>query len=198
MNKRKLWILELFVWILLIFSVTFVCVFVHNKNIREKYTYNVFFNDVDGLIKGSPVKIQGVQIGYISNIKLINDEVFITFVITDKEFKMPPKMVASVAFTGMGGSKSLELFVPDKNSKNKNYISTIEPMRLKDYFYYSSQTAQNIVSMTTDFMKMFDERTTKLVVNFIKKPQMLDDAHTILDNIQKGESNYINKRRNND
>lgn len=198
MSKRKLWIIELFVWILLIFSITFVCVFIHNKNIKDKYTYNVFFKDVDGLIKGSPVKIQGVQVGYISNIKVINDEVFITFIITDKDFKMPSKMVASVAFTGMGGSKSLELFVPEPNSKSKNYISTVEPMRLQDFYYYSSQTAQNIVTMTTDFMKMFDDRTTQIVTNFIRKPQMLDDAHKILDEVQKGETDYMNKRRNND
>lgn len=197
MSKRKLWIIELLVWILFIFSVTFVCVFVHNKDIKDKYTYNVFFKDVDGIIKGSPVKIQGVQVGYVSNIKVINDEVFITFVITDKDFKMPSKMVASVAFTGMGGSKSLELFVPEPNSKNKNYISTVEPMRLQDFYYYSNQTAQNIVIMTTGFMKMFNDKTTGIVTDFIKKPQMLNDAHKILDEVQKGEADYMNKRRNN-
>lgn len=197
MSKRKLWLIELFVWILLIFSITFVSVFIHNKNIKDKYTYNVFFKDVDGIIVGSPVKIQGVQVGHVSNIKLIDDEVFVKFIITEKNFKMPSKMVASVAFTGMGGSKSLELFVPEPNSKNKNFISTVEPMRLQDYYYYSSQTAQNIMIMTTDFMKMFDERTTKLVLSFIKKPQLLDDAHKILNEVQKGESEFMNKRRHN-
>ena len=148
MKKHLLWIAELFVWVLLIFSASFISLYVYNKNVREKHTYYVFFKDVDGLIKGSPVKIQGYQVGYVSDIAIVNDDVFITFIITDNELVMPDNIIATIAFTGMGGSKSLELSVPDKNTKVKNYITTVEPRRLQEFYVYQTQIAQNILTIS--------------------------------------------------
>ena len=96
MKKHLLWIVELLIWLLLIFLTAFVSLYVYNKNIREKHTYYVFFNDVDGLIKGSPVKIQGYQVGYVSDIAIVDEDVFITFIITDKDIIMPKKLAATV------------------------------------------------------------------------------------------------------
>lgn len=197
MSKHKIWLIEFLVWGLVIFSTIFVSLYVYNKNIREKHTYYVFFNDVDGLIKGSPVKIQGYQVGYVSNIAIVNEDVFITFIITDKKLEMPENLSATIAFTGMGGSKSLELFVPPEGSKAKNYITTIEPRRLQDFYFYQNQIARNIVTMTTNFLEMFDAKNTELLKNFIKTPTMLNDIHDTLDVIQQSESTYINKRREN-
>ncbi|MFR1503580.1 MAG: MlaD family protein [Opitutales bacterium] len=197
MSKHKIWLIEFLVWGLVIFSTIFVSLYVYNKNIREKHTYYVFFNDVDGLIKGSPVKIQGYQVGYVSNISIVNEDVFITFIITDKKLEMPENLSATIAFTGMGGSKSLELFVPPEGSKAKNYITTIEPRRLQDFYFYQNQIARNIVTMTTNFLEMFDAKNTELLKNFIKTPTMLNDIHDTLDVIQQSEATYINKRREN-
>ena len=197
MSKHKIWLIEFLVWGLVIFSTIFVSLYVYNKNIREKHTYYVFFNDVDGLIKGSPVKIQGYQVGYFSNIAIVNEDVFITFIITDKKLEMPENLSATIAFTGMGGSKSLELFVPPEGSKAKNYITTIEPRRLQDFYFYQNQIARNIVTMTTNFLEMFDAKNTELLKNFIKTPTMLNDIHDTLDVIQQSEATYINKRREN-
>lgn len=193
MKKHMLWLLELLVWGMIIFSAIFVSLYIYNKNVREKHTYYVFFHDVDGLIKGSPVKIQGYQVGYVSNISIVNEDAFITFIITEKELKMPENLSATVAFTGMGGSKSLELFVPKQNTKNQNYITTIEPRRLNDFYIYQNQIAQNLVNMTADFMKMFDDKTTNMVKNFIKNPEVLKEIHSTLDTIQKNEKQMLNK-----
>lgn len=193
MKKHMLWLLELLVWGMIIFSAIFVSLYIYNKNVREKHTYYVFFHDVDGLIKGSPVKIQGYQVGYVSNISIVNEDAFITFIITEKDLNMPENLSATVAFTGMGGSKSLELFVPKQNTKNQNYITTIEPRRLNDFYIYQNQIAQNLVNMTADFMKMFDDKTTNMVKNFIKNPEVLKEIHTTLDTIQKNEKQMLNK-----
>lgn len=194
MKKHILWLIELLVWGMLIFSVIFVSIYIYSKNVREKHTYYVFFNDVDGLIKGSPVKIQGYQVGYVSNISIVNEDVFITFIITDKELKLPENIAATVAFTGMGGSKSLELFVPKDKSKNKNYITTVEPRRINDFYIYQNQIAQNLVTMTSDFMKTFDDRTTGKIKDFIRKPLILNDINNTLDTIQKNEKEILKKR----
>ncbi len=193
MKKHLLWIAELFVWVLLIFSASFISLYVYNKNVREKNTYYVFFNDVDGLIKGSPVKIQGYQVGYVSDISFVDDDVFITFIITDKDIVMPKKIAATVEFTGMGGSKSLELYIPKEGSQAKNYISTIEPKRLQDFYIYQNQIARDIMTMTSNFMNMMTPQNTTTVVNFIKDPIALEQIHNILDIVQNKESDLIEK-----
>ena len=198
MNKRLLWIIEFIIWGLIIFSTLFVSLYVYNKNVREKHTYYVFFKDVDGLIKGSPVKIQGYQVGYVSDIAIVNDDVFITFIINDNELRIPDNIIETIAFTGMGGSKSLELSVPDKNTKVKNYITTVEPRRLQEFYVYQTQIAQNILTMTTSFMEMFDDRTTRLLKDFIRNPVMLHEARHTLDKVESSENTIINKWRNNE
>lgn len=195
MKKYSIWLTELLIWGLIIFSALFISLFVYTKNTRENYTYYVFFNDVDGLIKGSPVKIQGYQVGYVSNISLVNDEVFITFIITEKDVAMPEKMAATIAFTGMGGSKSLELFVPEKGSKINNYITAIEPRRLQDFYVYQNQIANNLIIMTTQFMELADDKRINWLKNFIKEPTMLNDIHRTLDTVQKYEQSFIDQRR---
>ena len=193
MKKHLLWIAELFVWVLLIFSASFISLYVYNKNVREKNTYYVFFNDVDGLIKGSPVKIQGYQVGYVSDISFVDDDVFITFIITDKDIVMPKKIAATVEFTGMGGSKSLELYIPEEGSQAKNYISTTEPKRLQDFYIYQNQIARDIMTMTSNFMNMMTPQNTTTVVNFIKDPIALEQIHNILDIVQNKESDLLEK-----
>ena len=198
MKKHLLWIVELLIWLLLIFLTAFVSLYVYNKNIREKHTYYVFFNDVDGLIKGSPVKIQGYQVGYVSDIAIVDEDVFITFIITDKDIIMPKKLAATVEFTGMGGSKSLELYIPKEGSLAKNYISTTEPKRLQDFYVYQNQIATDLITMTTNFMNMMTPKNTDTVVNFIKDPIALEQIHNILNIVHNKESKLLEKRRNNE
>ena len=189
MKKQGIWIIELLAWGLILFSIIFTCGYFNEKHIKENNTYYVFFNDVDGLIKGSPVKIQGYQIGYISHIELMEENAFVTFIVTEKDFEMPSKLSASIAFTGMGGSKSLELFVPPSNSKEKNYITAKEPRRINDFYMYQNQIAKLLVSMTGDFMKTFNDRNINILKNFIKKPKAFDKADKTLDNINIEVSN---------
>lgn len=197
-DKKKFWLIEIIIWGVLLFSVVTVSKFIHTYNTRAHYTYFVFFKDIDGVIIGSPVKIQGVQVGHVSNIKFINDEVFVTFVITDKNFKMPTKMDASVSFTGMGGSKSLELFVPPEGEKAKNFIRTKEPMRLQDFMFYSNETSQILLTMMNDAMRLMNDNTIKVVKEFIRNPKQLEDIEESLDNIKQNEESYLIQRRNNE
>jgi predicted ATPase len=138
----------------------------------------------------------GYQVGYVSNISVVNnDEVFVTFIITDKKVTMPERIAATIEFTGMGGSKSLELVVPEEKTDDKNFITTIEPRRLQDFYFYQSEIAQNIVSMASDFMKICTDHNTKLAKDFIKKPALLYDSYKKLDSIESTETKLMKKRR---
>ena len=162
---------------------------------KKNYTYYAFFNDVDGLIKGSPVKMLGYQIGYVSDISLINDDVFVSFIITDKELKMPESMVATVEFTGMGGSKSLEL-TPANSKDKKNIISVAQPRRVQDLYVNQTVIAQNLVLMSTGFMKMANDRTVAALKTFIKNPKELEYFDTFIEDINRQQNNLIKKVKN--
>ena len=80
--------------------------------------------DVDGLIVGSPVRAMGIEVGHVTKIKPVKDEVFIKFIITDKDVKLPQGTVVTVEFRGMAGSKSLELYLPDETT----YLDSSVPL----------------------------------------------------------------------
>ena len=193
MKKHTLWLTEFLVWVLVLFGALFVGAYLYSVHIKKNYTYYAFFNDVDGLIKGSPVKMLGYQIGYVSDISLINnDDVFVTFVITEKDITMPDSMVATVEFTGMGGSKSLELTPADSKSK-KNIISVTQPKRVQDIYVNQTVIAQNLVLMSAGFMKMANDRAVNTLKAFIKNPRELSEFDTLIEDIDNQQNNLIRR-----
>ncbi len=126
---------ELLIWLILVLAfvaVSTVCFFIQEKNDND---YNIFMPDVDGLIVGSPVRMMGIEVGHVTKIKPTNQEVFVKFIITDKTVIIPQGTRATVEFSGMAGSKSLELYLPDKNTyidKTTPILTVNPPKRLHD------------------------------------------------------------------
>ncbi len=123
---RLYFLIELLVWLFIIVACVGFFRYKKIQKYREYKTYQVFMQDVDGLIVGSPVRMMGVPIGYINNIKIVQDYVYVKFVITEKEFSIPKGVIATVEFNGMGGSKSLELYPPDSVSKASGNLIAIK------------------------------------------------------------------------
>ena len=193
MKKHTLWLTEFLVWMLVLFSMLFIGIYTYSVYVKKNYTYYAFFYDVDGLIKGSPVKMLGYQIGYVSGISLINDDdVFVSFVITDRDINMPDSMVATVEFTGMGGSKSLEL-TPVSSKEKKNIISVTQPRRVQDIYVNQTVIAQNLVLMSAGFMKMANDRTVAALKTFIKNPKELREIDMFIDDVNTQQSSLIKR-----
>ena len=128
---------EFLIWLLIILCVVIILFIANVGKGRHSNEYNIFMSDVDGLIVGSPVRTMGIEVGHITKIKPTNQEVFVKFIITDKSVVLPQGTKATVEFSGMAGSKSLELYLPNE----KTYIDssvpllTVEPpRRLHDAF----------------------------------------------------------------
>jgi len=130
---RKFAWIEFFIWFLLIcFCIGGIKIY-HHKQLKKMVTYQIFLPDAAGLIVGSPVRYLGIQIGYVDKIRILNGEVYIKFVITDKDLKLPKGSIATVEFSGMGGSKSLEIYPPTPESiASGKIITTSKPVRLSD------------------------------------------------------------------
>ena len=127
---------EFLIWLIIILF--FVALFSMGIIFKEKHDendYQIFLQDVDGLIVGSPVRMMGIEVGYVSKIKPLKDEVYVKFVLTNKEVFIPQGTVVTVEFTGMAGSKSLELYVPQKGERLEPATALItvqSPKRLHD------------------------------------------------------------------
>ena len=74
----------------------------------------------------------GVQVGYVNRIKIVGDNVYIRFIIKDKDLHLPWGTLATVEFSGMAGSRSLELYPPEDvaDGEQVDYIHAVNPTRL--------------------------------------------------------------------
>ena len=126
---------ELLIWLVIILIIVAVSTITYVSNTQKDNDYNIFMSDVDGLIVGSPVRMMGIEVGHVTKIKPTNGEVYIKFLITDKNLTLPQGTIATVEFSGMAGSKSLELYLPDSNTYIDNNVPMITvnpPKRLHD------------------------------------------------------------------
>ncbi|MCR5265047.1 MAG: MlaD family protein [Cyanobacteria bacterium RUI128] len=152
---------ELIVWLIILFTMLTVFTLFWIKHEEAFVRYTIYMPDVDGLIVGSPVHVMGIPIGYVTKTKIINDnEVKVVFKLTNHSVKLPRGTIATVEFSGLGGSKSLELYTPDSGKvpnelvgKNE-YIYVDRPKRLRDsmaLLYQMYKTLMNIIYTVTLF-----------------------------------------------
>lgn len=131
LDINKILLVEAVIWFSILCVVVFSIRAYNIKNYKAEKQYQIFISDVDGLIIGSPVKYMGVQVGYVSYIKLLTNEVYVKFLITNKDVSLPKGVVANVEFNGMGGTKSLELYPPTpQDLKTEKIINIKETFRL--------------------------------------------------------------------
>ena len=122
-------------WLIIILIITAFSTFNYFNKIKTDNNYNIYLPDVDGLIVGSPVRMMGIEVGHITKIKPTNEEVYVKFIIPDKSIVIPQGTVATVEFSGMAGSKSLELYLPEKQTYINNDVPILAvnpPKRLHD------------------------------------------------------------------
>ena len=62
---------EFVIWLIIIASLVIGLRYSHYKSQKQFKNYQIFMEDVDGLIVGSPVKFLGVQIGHVKKIQIL-------------------------------------------------------------------------------------------------------------------------------
>ena len=127
------WI-EFLIWLIIIALCVFGIRYHHHKSQLQYKSYQIFMNDVDGLIVGSPVRFLGTQIGHVTKIQLVSSDVYsdiyVKFIITQKDLILPTGAIATVEGSGLGGSKALEIYPPEKDSESSYIIVTKDSTRL--------------------------------------------------------------------
>jgi ABC-type transporter Mla subunit MlaD len=145
MRKKSSWLLEILIWFILLVGLISIGIDFTENYLDSRKSYNVTFKDIDGLIVGSPVRLMGIQVGHVTEIKSLEDRVNIIFIITNKGVSIPKGSAVNVQFTGLAGSKSLEI-IPSKLPRPKdNYFVVIEPVRIASLMNVQSDITRSIL-----------------------------------------------------
>jgi len=193
------WI-EFVIWLIIVAVVVFGIRYHHYQTQKQYKSYQIFMEDVDGLIVGSPVKFLGVQIGHVKKIQIISTDVYIKFVITQKGLSLPTGSIATVEASGLGGSKALEIYPPDKNSITDKIIISKDPTRLSKVmglFDSIFKELDSIITTLNHSASQFADTSTadipKNVVTPADANQSVDKLNKSLDEVLKSERNFMKK-----
>lgn len=192
------WI-EFLIWLIIVFICIFAYKYHKYKELKALPTYQIFMPDVDGMIVGSPVKYMGVQVGYIKTIKLLHDNAYVRFVITEDNLTLPQGVIATVEFSGLGGSKSLELYPPDENEHTDNLIVVKKPQRLNDSAKLLGIMYEKIDSISLKFTsfgnKMGVIQENSMEIDPDSMGQNIRQANEFADNLIKTRENFIKRMK---
>ncbi len=168
MKKFAFLLLEILIGILLLSILFFPGIYKFREYVNSYPCYTVRFKDVDGLNVGSPVRLMGIQIGHVIKLELLESEIYVTFRITKKNTPIADGSIASVQFTGLAGSKSLEIKAPGKfSTKNKKVIYSIEPVRISSVMQVQTTISENVLEFCRGILGFFSKErieTTKVNV----------------------------------
>ena len=191
------WI-EFFIWLLILCLVIGGIRIYHYNKSKELKTYQIFMPDVDGMIVGSPVKFMGVQVGYIQKIHIINNTVYVKFVITEEGVSIPQGSIATVEFNGLGGSKSLEITQPTKETlDSKQFIVINQPKRLNASISLLDEMFDKLGAIGTRsayFLNQFKDDTKEVKnINPSIITNEIDKVNNVLDRKEKNNQDFKNR-----
>lgn len=150
--------------------------------------------DVDGMIVGSPVKLMGVQVGYVQKIKIVNNNVYVKFAITSPDVTIPQGAIATVEFNGLGGSKSLEIVQPTQETiESKQLIVINQPKRLHDSMLLLNDMFDKIGSIGARgsyFMDQFTNEDQTISINPATIEKDIDKLNHVLDNMIDNQKDF--------
>ena len=191
MKRKYIWLFEIIAW-LLILSVSFFF-FIYNTTIKENKnnSYYTFFDDVEGLVQGSPVRLMGINIGYVRDVKIFDNKVFVSFLVTKDNVSIPKRATATIEFYGLGGSTSLELDPSTADeSSNEEILLKGKSYRVQD-FWDGQELVSNVmidiyggVGRTIQNADLLNNKQlfkqSALVKEFAKETSKINTAQSVL------------------
>lgn len=206
-KKKYIWFFEILVWLLIISIGLFT--FIYNTAVKNnvKNTFYIFFDDVDGLVKGSPVRLMGINIGYVRDVKIFDNKVFISFLVTKENIQIPKRATATIEFYGLGGSTSLELN-PSTASEDSNeeMILQGESYRVQDFWDGQKLVSNVLIDIYGGMGRTIQKadlinnkdllKQSKLVKDFTKEAGKINTAQSvIIYKLTESTLDYVEKKK---
>lgn len=193
MNKKRILTIEIIIWILLAGIGAYTCTAFINRYLGEQKKYEAVFRDIDSLAVGSPVRFMGTQVGHVTKTMPGKGQVFVNFVITDKNVEIPAGSVVSIEFTGIAGSKSIEIKPLPKSQREKTNLIVSEPIRVNSLIDLQKEIAESISDFSENVLNMFEkEELENIKKNIESSNEITSDT---IESI-KYSKNIINTTRN--
>ncbi len=194
MKRKQILLIELIIWLLIIFCGCLFYIYKTNIKTNAQNTYYIFFNDVEGLVTGSPVRLMGINIGHIKDVKIFGNKVFVSILVTKENVVIPKSATATIEFYGLGGSTSLELNPStSSNTEGKEEIIPSNTYRIQDY-WDGSKLSSEVMIMTYDSVrKSIDESGILKRKDIIKPSVTVQNLINQTNRINKSETVTINK-----
>ncbi len=166
----------------------------------QRQVITLQFHDANEIIEGTNVRLMGVDVGYVNGVEIEDEHVNVKIQMTRDAIQIPEGTTATIKFTGLVGSKSLELMPPEK-VKNSGpsmkpphaYVTVEEPIRLRDTIQYNIDIANALKGGAENFSDFFgrqkpieelqynalrSEEKTRAIVGFLDRSLVnLSDFH---------------------
>lgn len=183
--------------------------FIYNTSVKNnvKNSFYIFFDDVDGLVKGSPVRLMGINIGYVRDVKIFDNKVFISFLVTKENIQIPKRATATIEFYGLGGSTSLELNpATASEASNEEMILQGESYRVQDFWDGQKLVSNVLIDIyggmgrtiqNADLLNNKDLlKQSKLVKDITKETGKINTAQSvIIYKLTESTLDYIEKKK---
>ncbi|MBQ7286732.1 MAG: MCE family protein [Candidatus Gastranaerophilales bacterium] len=167
---KKNIIIEIVIWLIILLTILGIGFYSYFKYYVKPNVYTIQFKDIDGITNGSPVRLMGINIGYVRNLKSKDKHINVQIFVTKKGVKIPNGTVARVEFYGLGGSKSVELMPPDGSCDVG--ILTNDTIRLNDVVHEAIGLVE-IVEMFERYVKNINEKAVQKAL--IEMKNLKDD-----------------------
>jgi hypothetical protein len=99
---------------------------------RRGQRITLHFQDASAIIVGSPVRMMGLEIGHVADLKVRRDHVDVTLQTNPDAPLIPPGTSFTILFTGLGGSESIEASLPDSLLPPSLPIGVSAPYRVEE------------------------------------------------------------------
>lgn len=155
-------------------------------------TYNILFKDIDSIVKGSPVRFMGMNVGHVVKLKRKDKYIICKIRITKENVKLPDMTRAKVAFNGLGGSKSIELLPPTANDPEIKGIIAAESMRINDLAGMVKDLV-DVAVIINDFVQAIDPVMVSVTLKEFSNPEIINRVDSDMEKIIKLQ-NGVNKK----
>lgn len=167
---------------------------------RSYYLYKTYFDDTGGLDEKSPVKIAGVQVGWVDDVKLLKSGKAEVLLMIHKQYRLSRNAYATVQQEGLIGTKHIELEPGDPTTGSLPPGSVLAmpgrpPTSVGDLLEQFKDIAGGVQDVVSSFKNSFGtregEENLKIALNSVAKAsQRIANFSQVLERtLNKNEEN---------
>ena len=207
MNKEiRTGIIAIFTIVVLIYGINYL----KGLNILDKNRiFHAKYDNIDGLLKGSVISLNGFNVGIVSNISLQSDNSLLVSVKINEDFDVPANSILKISNQDLMGTKGISVILGNSDLLAKNndtLISEIEnslhdevnkqilPLKNKAEGLISSVDSLMVIFtsvLNTDARKNLASSFKNLDETFVLMSESMKELNKLVVNNEKNISNSI-------